>query len=315
MSRLLNALLDISKLESGAIKPEPTDFTVATLFDELRNEFATLAANKGLQFQVHQCTDCVHSDPALIEQILRNLVANAIKYTRKGCVSLRCQHEQAFVRIEVLDTGIGIPADQLPYICEEFYQVGVRTNSVREGYGLGLSIVQRLVKLLNIAMHVESEVGRGSVFAIDLPKSATALTDQGARESNGPRVAAPSSKQINILLVEDDAAVLAATRMLLRVEGYRVTAATSLAEAIRKAQEHRDIDLLITDYHLSNGETGIQVISSLRNLVHPALKAILVTGDTSLAMKEIECGDTLRIASKPINADELLTMLRGLLAA
>jgi PAS domain S-box-containing protein len=315
MSRLLNALLDISKLESGAIKPEPTDFTVATLFEELRSEFATLAANKGLQFQVHQCTDRVHSDPALIEQILRNLVANAIKYTREGGVSLRCQHHKASVRIEVVDTGIGIPKDQLPYICDEFYQVGVPTNSVREGYGLGLSIVQRLVHLLKIGMHVESEVGRGSVFAIDLPKSMAAVNKPGAPASSGPRAATPSSKQLNILLVEDDAAVLAATRMLLRVEGFRVTAATSLAEAIRKASEHRDIDLLITDYHLSNGETGIQVISSLRNLAHPVLKAILVTGDTSLAMKEIQGDDNLRIASKPINADELLTMLRGLLAA
>jgi PAS domain S-box-containing protein len=104
MSRLLNALLDISKLESGAIKPEPTDFTVAALFNELRAEFASVAANKGLQFDIEVCQDSVHSDPSLVGQILRNLVSNAIKYTSEGCVRLRCLHEAALVRIEVLDT-------------------------------------------------------------------------------------------------------------------------------------------------------------------------------------------------------------------
>ena len=169
MSRLLNALLDISKLESGAIKPEPTDFVVAKLFEELRSEFAQLASNKGLELQVEPCADCVHSDPSLIEQILRNLVANAIKYTREGWVRLRCLHETGVVRIEVLDSGVGIAPDQLPFIYDEFYQVGVPTNTVREGYGLGLSIVQRLVKLLDVKLSVQSEPGKGTVFALDLP--------------------------------------------------------------------------------------------------------------------------------------------------
>jgi two-component system, sensor histidine kinase len=139
MSRLLNALLDISKLESGAIKPEPTDFTVAALFEELRSDFASLAANKGLELQIVPCTDCVHSEPSLVEQILRNLVSNAIKYTRQGWIQLRCLHEAALIRIEVLDTGVGIPANQLVHIYDEFYQVGVPTNTSRDGYGLGLS--------------------------------------------------------------------------------------------------------------------------------------------------------------------------------
>ena len=169
MSRLLNTLLDISKLESGAIKPEPTDFTVAALFQELRSEFASMAANKGLQLEVEACADQVHSDPSLVEQILRNLVSNAIKYTREGWVRLRCLHEAPLIRIEVLDTGIGIPADQIPYIYDEFYQVGVPSNSSRDGYGLGLSIVQRLVKLLTLKLDVRSEVGQGSTFSLVLP--------------------------------------------------------------------------------------------------------------------------------------------------
>ena len=121
----------------------------------------------------------MHSDPSLVEQILRNLVSNAIKYTREGWVRLRCLHEQALVRIEVLDTGIGIPADQLGHIYDEFYQIGVSTNTARDGYGLGLSIVQRLVKLLNLRLDVRSEVGRGSAFSLLLPAS-------GARRDRRP---------------------------------------------------------------------------------------------------------------------------------
>src|SRR3569833_1514725 len=128
MSRLLNALLDISKLESGAIKPEITDFKVAALFEEMRAEFAALAANKGLQLEVEVCNDRVHSDPSLVGQVIRNLVANAIKYTAKGRVQLRCLHQQAQVRLEVLDTGVGIPAGELQRIYEDFYQIGVSTN-------------------------------------------------------------------------------------------------------------------------------------------------------------------------------------------
>jgi protein-histidine pros-kinase len=167
-SRLLNALLDIDKLESGAIKPEPTDFTVATLVEELRAEFMGIAANKGLQLEIETCDGSAHSDPALVEHILRNLISNAIEYTHEGAVRLHCLREASFVRIEVLDTGIGIPPDQVPYIFDEFHQVGPSIGS-RDGYGLGLSIVQRLANLLRLEIEVRSEVGRGSAFTIVLP--------------------------------------------------------------------------------------------------------------------------------------------------
>jgi len=314
MSRLLNALLDISKLESGAIKPEPTDFTVAALFKELRAEFAGLAATKGLELQVEDCMDCVHSDPSLVEQILRNLLANAIKYTREGYVRLRCLHEATVVRIQVLDTGIGIPQEQLPYIYDEFYQVGVATNTVREGYGLGLSIVQRLVKLLDLALQVQSEVGKGSVFSLELPASAAAVTDR--KGGPGAETSAPrrTDRLPHVLVVEDDSAVLSATRMLLKVDGYRVTTATSLTEALQKAREHADIDVLITDYHLGSEQTGTDVIAAVRDIRGPHLGAVLVTGDTSSAVKELSHDERVRMTSKPINADELLSLLRTLLA-
>jgi PAS domain S-box-containing protein len=315
MSRLLNALLDISKLESGAIKPEPSDFTVAALFEELRAEFAGLAANKGLTLEVEACLDCVHSDPSLVEQILRNLIANAIKYTREGWVRLRCLHMASRVRVQVLDTGIGIPGNQLPYIFDEFYQVGVAANTVRDGYGLGLSIVQRLVKLLDLSIEVQSEVGKGSVFSLDLPVG----SDTRAATAGTPKVerGAPATRgrSAHVLLVEDDPAVMNATRLLLKIDGYRVTCAVSRAEAAEKARQQTDIDLLITDYHLNDGERGTEVISIVRDTLARRVPAVLITGDTSTAVKGLECDERLRITSKPIDADELLKVIRAILAA
>ena len=313
MARLLNALLDISKLESGAVKPDPIDFAVAALFEELRLEFQGLAANKGLTFKVLPCEDYVHSDRSLVEQILKNLLSNAIKYTRQGSVALRCLHQPpSLVRIEVLDTGIGIPGDQLRYIYDEFYQVGVPTNSSREGYGLGLSIVQRLVALLNVELDAHSQVGKGSRFALTLPAGHGNVRQTPRAAEPAPRVA---QAQTRVLLVEDDAAVREATRMLLKSDGYHVTAVASLAEALAHTAKHPRLDLLVTDYHLRDGETGMQVIAALREALRVPLRAILITGDTSAAVHELRMDPHLRLASKPIKAEELLGMLTVLLKA
>jgi two-component system, sensor histidine kinase len=316
MSRLLNALLDISKLESGAIKPEITDFKVAALFDEMRTEFAGLAANKGLRLEVEQCGDRVKSDPSLVGQIVRNLVANAIKYTREGGVRLRCLHEHAFVRLEVLDTGVGIPAPELARIYDDFYQIGVSTNTSRDGYGLGLSIVSRIVTLLGVNLDVQSEVGKGTVFSLALPAS---NADADARSMGGqvaPAVAnAPVQSRTHVLLVEDDARVRNATRLLLKVEGYHVTVASSPEEAVQAAAANPDIGLLITDYHLGTDQTGVHVIAAVRARLGAELPAVLVTGDTSSAMHELHRDQHLRTASKPINPDQLLDLLRALLAS
>src|SRR5215469_5775107 len=251
MSRLLNALLDISKLESGAIAPEVSDFRIATLFEGLRREFASIAASKGLALQVEASEACAHSDPALVEQILKNLVSNAIKYTPRGRVIVRCvPQEGAALRLEVIDTGVGIPAGEIGYIYDEFYQVGVPANSSRDGYGLGLSIVQRLVKLLSLRLEVTSEVGKGSTFALLVPVGAAQRVvppPAPAAKVSG----AADNRQLRVLLVEDDPAVRDATRMLLAVEGYRVTAVPSKSEALRKVGEEGSPDLVITDYHLA----------------------------------------------------------------
>jgi len=239
-------------------------------------------------------------------------VSNAIKYTREGCVRLRCLHEQAFVRLQVLDTGIGIPASKLPYICDEFYQVDEPSNTMRDGYGLGLSIVHRITRLLDLRLDVQSEVGHGSTFSLSVPASTERPAQACGAVAHAAGASRATAQSPHVLLVEDDEAVRGATRLLLRVAGYRVTAAGSVAEASARVHEHPDVDLLVSDYHLGGDSTGMQVIAVVRSVVGPRLRAVLVTGDTSSAVRELACDENTRVASKPINADEFLALLDDL---
>jgi two-component system, sensor histidine kinase len=311
MSRLLNALLDISKLESGTIKPEITNFPIAKLFGELRREFSSLAEDKGLSLQVADSDEWVHSDASLLEEVLRNLVSNAIKYTQKGSVRLELRRAPQGVYLDVHDTGIGIPADQVPFIFDEFFQVGVSTNSSREGYGLGLSIVQRIAALLGLSLSVRSEPGCGSTFsvAVSLGKEEQAA----AHKTSDQPAAQERIRGARILIVEDEPAVRNAARLLLSVEGYSVTAVASLSEAQHAARQGEKIALLITDYHLRD-ETGLTVIAAMREVIGQDLKTLLITGDTSLVVRKISEDANLRIISKPVNADEMLRLISTLLA-
>ncbi len=314
MSRLMNALLDISKLESGAIKPEPADFALDGLFAELHTEFAAVAADKGLSLRFEEVRANAHSDPALVEEIMRNLISNAIKYTERGGITVRAVQERGALRLDVSDTGVGISADQLGLIFEEFFQVGVSPNAARDGYGLGLSIVQRIAKLLGTAVTVRSKPGEGSTFSMTVPFGA-ARTPSLAPANAVPAPAHRRFRRARILLVEDDAAVRGATQLLLSVEGYEVTAVPGLADAVRAAREDANLCLLITDYHLGASETGIQVIEAVRAILGPQLGAVLVTGDTSAVIRHLRLDEHLRIVSKPVDADELLALLQALLAA
>jgi PAS domain S-box-containing protein len=310
MSRLLNTLLDISKLESGAVKAVLRDFRAAGVLEALRRDFAPIALSKGLELTVEPSQESLYSDPAMVEQILKNLVSNAVKYTRQGRVTVRCRRDGQTLRIEVADTGLGIPAAQLAYIYDEFYQVAVPANVARDGYGLGLSIVQRLVRLLDARLEASSEVGKGSVFVLSLPVARSTVQDA---EPEAARAAAAAGDGARILLVEDDASVRHATSMLLRVEGYQVTAAASLSEALQ-ALAAQTPALLVTDYHLGDGELGTEIIAAVRARVRPDLRAVLLTGDTSQVVKELRCDPHLRILSKPVDAQELLKLLRELLS-
>ena len=318
MSRLLNALLDISKLESGAIKPDVSDFSVARIFEEMRREFASIAARKGLMFEVAAANAYVHSDPSLVEQVVRNLVSNAVKYTRAGSVTLSCPLVNgALVRLDVEDTGVGIPADQLPLIYDEFYQVGVGANTSRDGYGLGLAIVKRIVQLLGLKLEVRSQVGKGSIFSLELPSAdvQTSTSAPPAEEPAGNRIeSSTTNSKPCIMLVEDDPSVRDATRMLLKVEGYQVITIASLEAALEAVHHGARFDLLMTDYHLGPAQTGIQLIATLRERLGSPLKSVLVTGDTSAAIRGLAPDPHLRILSKPIRAEALLRLLREFLA-
>jgi two-component system, sensor histidine kinase len=312
-SRLLNTLLDISKIESGAIIPAPADFEVADIFEELEAEFSSIAANKGLKLDIETCCEVAHSDRSLVQQILRNLVSNAIKYTRDGGVRLRCLGEVGLVRVQVLDTGVGIPADQLPHIYDEFYQVGVSTNVSRDGYGLGLSIVRRLVNLLALELDVHSEVGRGSAFSLLLPASRS-QNPESDRASIMPPSGELQTSEARVLLVEDETSVQRALTRLLRLEGYHVTAVESLTEALQHIQCGNGVDVLVCDYHLGDGHTGSEVVARLRQMLGIPLRSIITTGDTSSVIKELPRDPYLWITSKPIESEELLALLRSLLA-
>ena len=312
MSRLMNALLDISKLESGAIKPEPTDFALEALFAELHAEFAAIAAEKGLGLRFEEVRAVAHSDPSLVEEILRNLISNAIKYTERGGITVRAVQERGVLRLDVSDTGVGIAPEQLGLIFEEFFQVGVSPNAAREGYGLGLSIVQRIAKLLGAAVTVRSAPGEGSTFSLTVPFGASRAPTRAAVNA-APAPVHRRLRRARVLLVEDDVAVRSATQLLLSVEGYEVTAVAGLADAVRAAREDSGLCLLITDYHLGAGETGLQVIEAVRAILGPQLGAVLVTGDTSSVIRHLRRDECLRIVSKPVDADELLGMLQALL--
>lgn len=170
-SRLINALLDMSKLESGGVRPDIVDFDMAELAEEVRQEYAPFADAKGLVFKVEADHASVHSDPVLVGEILGNLLSNAIKYTPEGAVKLRVMAAGGTVSVQVVDTGIGIAPEHLQHIFEEFYQVRKLPRGERDGYGLGLSIVEHMVELLGLKVEVHSEPGNGSVFTLELPRS------------------------------------------------------------------------------------------------------------------------------------------------
>ncbi|MEO7774168.1 MAG: PAS domain S-box protein [Steroidobacteraceae bacterium] len=309
MVKMLNALLDIGKLESGAVKPDLTSFDSSELVGRLRIDFAGMAAEKGLRLEIDWPALAIHTDMGLVEQILRNLITNAIKYTSQGSVTLRAVQVSTGIRLEVVDTGVGIPKNALANIFDEFFQVGIAANSSRNGYGLGLSIVHRLVGLLGLKLDVDSAPGRGSNFSLLVPAGENAQCEDAAVTPALQEVVHEASQAHHILLVEDDPGVRNATRLLLKVEGYRVTTAATIDEARQRASEFRDIELLLTDYHLADAETGLHVARVLRQEFNPDLHVILMTGDTSSAVRAQNEDLAVRMTSKPIKPGELIRLI------
>jgi two-component system, sensor histidine kinase len=308
MAELLDSLLDISKLETGTIKPQLCDVELDGLFEELNIEFAGIAASKGLAFEIVGCDAIAHTDPKLLGQILRNLLSNAFKFTHEGSVQMKCEREDGHLRLSVTDTGAGISSEHLPHIFDEFYQAEIPTNTVREGHGLGLSIVQRLSQLLDHQILVDSRIGLGSNFSMILP---IGLEPSHKIQSAKIDLSQNAIGDEHVMVVDDNPTVLAATCSLLESVGYRVTAVSSIAEALKQAHADNDITVLVADYHLANGERGTEAIRAIRSVLGQYLRGLLLTGDTSSGMQKAAREHEVRLISKPIKADEFLALLAG----
>lgn len=313
MTDLLNTLLDISKLESGAITADISDCSVQAIFKRLHTNFAAQAMDKGIHLQVDDCDDTVRTDPGLLEQLLQNLVANAIRYTKAGRVILRCRRLLSAVRIEIADTGVGIAQHQVNYIFDDFYQIDDATALRRDGFGLGLAIVQRLSRLLGHRVEVDSVPGKGSCFAITLPSGEQRAQPppQPATVDQPESLPAPAT----VLIIEDDAAVADATKLLLELEGFRILSAPTLDGALKAVNAAPATpDFIISDLHLSGSVTGIDAIKEIREALQCEIPAMLVTGDTSSQTSDaLQDLSACTVLSKPVNTEALLSRIKQLI--
>jgi len=305
MTNLLNSLLDISRLDAGAIAPEIEVFPLQRLIDRLSTDFARHAKQKGLEFEAEPSDIQVESDPNLLGEIIQNFVSNAIRYTSKGSVTMRCDQSDGKVCIRVADTGIGIDPENIRDIFAEFHQLKSPGQN-NEGFGLGLAIVQRLSNLLDHEIEVKSEPGNGSEFSICLPDIGVHVGELNT-DTTGRDTGSEGGKFGTIVLIEDDPSVANALAALLESEGYRVAAAASAKEAKSIAQHIGEApQLIVTDFHLLDGSTGIEAVIRLRKLFAAEIPALIVTGDTSIVVEEVRELPNCMLIRKPVNPDQLL---------
>jgi len=308
MTNLLNSLLDISRLDAGAVSAEFEEFPMQRLIDRLGAEFARQAQRKGLEFVTGSCELTVRSDPNLLTEIIQNLVGNAIRYTDKGKVTLKCIERDGQCCLEVSDTGIGIDKDQQEAIFQEFHQIKA-PGGRKEGFGLGLAIVKRLADLLGHRISVESEPSRGSCFGISMPVI-RAAGNYSEDPEVGHVVAAGSASGL-IVLIEDDVNVANAWGLLLEAEGYDVATAASASEA-RALINHLDEEpaLIVSDFHLLDGSTGVEAVADIRKHYGSNIPAFIVSGDTSKVVKDARHVDNSTLMSKPVHTGRLLAAAR-----
>jgi two-component system, chemotaxis family, CheB/CheR fusion protein len=313
MSGMLNTLLDINQLEAGIVRPEKVSFRIQDLLDKLRTEFAYHAQSQGLGWHVPFSSQSVWSDPGLLEQMIRNLLSNAVKYTRAGKILLGCRRRGDKLRIEVWDTGAGIPVEQLHAIFEEFHQLDNPARERSRGLGLGLSIVQRLGHLLDHPIDVRSRPGRGSVFAVEVP-----LAEDGARSiasQDVPRIEESVDRTSSILIIDDDPEIREILDLLLKGEGHRTYAVGDGKQALALV-ERGSIrpDLILADYNLPGGLNGLQAVAGLREMLSREVPVIILTGDISTDTLRDIARERCVQRNKPIKADELTRLIRSLLA-
>jgi len=308
LEALFNELLDMSKLDAGAVKPELRDFPVSRVLDRLRLELAPEAAEKGLRFRVRPTRAWVRSDPVLLERILRNLISNAIRYTARGGVLFGVRRRRSALALEVWDSGVGIPESERGRIFEEFYQLGTHARSSRKGLGLGLAIIQRLCTLLGYRVRVDSRPGRGSVFRFEVPAAAPAPEPPPARQRPARRHGALGGRLV--VVIDDEPAIVEGMRSLLASWGAEVIGSGD-GDDVMGALERlgRLPDLLIVDYRLAGERLGTDVIDALRIALDPEIPAIVVTGSSTpdLAERVRARGDDL--LAKPVLPADLRAVI------
>jgi two-component system CheB/CheR fusion protein len=304
---MLDTLLDISKIDAGIIKPQVGRVPLAGLIERLVEEFTPLAEDRALALRAVPCSVDVTSDPHLLELILRNLLSNAIRFTEHGAILLGCRRHGNHVSIQVHDTGVGIPDQQLSLIFEEFYQVDNVGRDRRKGLGLGLAIVNRLACLLDHPISVRSAVGRGTAFEVSVPLAEAAAAaaapcsaSEGIAGENGSLIA----------LIDDDPDVLDSLQMFVEQLGYGVVAAATAGQAVEELRRrHHAPDAIVADYRLEGGQTGSDAIRTLREAFGSGIPGILLTGDAAIFGNRIRQDDAFRFLAKPIRPDELERIL------
>ena len=305
LNMLLDALLDVSRLDAGTVAPRESNFALSTLLDRLVTEFCAQASDKTIMLKSVSSLAIVRTDPTLLYRILSNFLANAIHYTSEGKILIGARRRGKKLRIQVVDTGIGIPTHFQREIFKEFFQVGNPERDRNKGLGLGLAIVDRLSRLLRCPISVRSQEGRGSAFGIDVPlvgynvvSNLTYLKPEYPHEIIQERGV--------VFVIDDEAAVLKGLRLVIEDWGYTVLSARSELEAIELLSLCQQApDIIIADYRLRSICTGAEVIEHIRQVFNRPIPGILITGDTAPERIREANSHGLTLLHKPIHPSEL----------
>ena len=307
VEEILTALLDISRLDAGAMKPELSTFAIEELMTHLRVEFAPLAAEKKLELVFVPCSLSIRSDRRLLRRLLQNLISNAIKYTPKGRVLVGCRRKQGFVQIEVWDTGMGIPESKLADVFREFERLAPAAKSAR-GIGLGLSIVERLSRVLDHPISLSSRLGAGSVFRVPVPTAAPVAKSRAAETVEIASDRHLPLHGMRIIAIDNEPRILDGLQALLSGWGCSVSLASNLQEANDVLDLAGPPDAVLADYHLDDGD-GLACIAALRRRFGEDLPALLITADRSLEVRDRAVMQNVRLLNKPVRPAALRALL------
>lgn len=303
---ILSTVLDISRLDAGAIKPEVTAFVLQDLFSVLQREFEASARDKGLSLKFVASRVVVKSDRKLLRRILQNLISNAIKYTHSGCVLVGVRRKDQLLSICVFDSGLGIPQEQQRLVFREFERLG-RDRHNEPGLGLGLSIVERMCKVLRHPLNLESTVGKGTRFSVIVPPGREALQSEISSSSMGMPL--QLLQGLNVLAVDNEPAIVAGLKLLLKGWQVGVMTATSSAAAMATMQHHGNkVDAILADYHI-HGDDGIELVLAMRQQSGRHVPAILITADRSKVVQDAARAADIQYLPKPVKPAALRACL------